>query len=434
MSIPMAALMIYAGASRVSAQPYGGFTGGGTTVVVSDSDCSGSDDTSTVQTRLNSLASNGTLDFQNTTHPCDINSNGLSRGTLTNVRITSSVTAPSGGHIRGIATGLYSTAYSSIFYVAYCVDCLVDKLIINANSTQGQGIFLHHTSNSSIQNNEVYDIAVGPTNVPYAAIKCDDCEDIWVAENSVHDTGGTSSGAGVRGIWVGVGGEYSVRPRIFDNIVSNTGHTGIVTESQNPLVTGNSVTTVTVQGTGYKFIPRGFQAEATFDYNSADTTLDACFQFEPSGVTGSNTYIRHNDFSNCGGSGTSFGGLYLSGATGGGSQNIVFTDNTLTSCRSVGALNNAHTVLLQDNTLVTPVSPDGGNVILENDDTDITVNNSGTIVMQGGCTGTCSNIFQDGTQLASLPMRSNGARIFARIYIPQTFEAIPGPPAEAPLE
>jgi hypothetical protein len=103
--------------------------------------------------------------------------------------------------------------------------------------------------------------------------------------------------------------------------------------------------------------------------------------------------------------------LYLSGAS--GAQNVTFSGNSITSAHAVANMNYASNILLQDNTITTPVGAEGGDVILETSNHDITVNNSGNVVMQGSgiCDpatgGNCFNIFEDSIQLAlaPLPMR-----------------------------
>jgi hypothetical protein len=386
---------------------YGGFTGGGSTVTVSDADCNTGDDTTAVQAKLTSLANNGTLDFQNTTEPCDINTAGLTRASMTNIRITSTVTAPAAGHLRQTATGLYTPAYSSMLYLSTCTNCLVDKLKINGNSKKGQGVFFHHGSGNSVQNTEIYNIAYdsGGTG-PYAAVKVDDCTDCFVVGNNLHDFTGVNGGEGVRCVWAGVGSEESIRPRILNNTCTVTGHTGIVTESQGPVVTGNLVTSVPEQGTCFKFIPRGAEVDATFDNNTCDSTKDGGFQFEPSpdGVQPDNVFYRNNQCKNVGTlSGDAFGCFYISGSAGGGSYNLKITGNVITNSKAIANVNNAHNILFQNNTIISPNGADGNNINLENDNDNITAINSGNVNIHSPACDACSNIFEDGVQLAWLP-------------------------------
>jgi hypothetical protein len=383
---------------------YGGFTGGGTTVSVTDADCNTSDDTIAVQAKLSSVTNNGTLDFTNTTNPCDIGASGLSRPNMTNIRITTSVTPPSAGTIREVATGLYSHTYSTMLYLATCTNCLVDKLKINGNSKKGQGVFFHHGSGNSAQNLEIYSIAYDSGGSgPYAAIKIDDCDDCFAVGNNLHDFTGINGGEGVRGIWFGVGNEYSVRPTILNNTVTVTGHTGIVTGSQGPIVTGNLVTSVPVQGTCFKFIPRGAEADAAFDNNSCDSTRDGGFQFEPSpdAVQPDNVYFRNNQCKNVSTlASNTFGCFYISGSAGGGSYNLKITGNVITNTKAIANVNYGHNILFQNNTIISPNGADGNNVNLENNNDGVRLLNSGNANIHDG---TSINIFEDGVQLAWLP-------------------------------
>lgn len=388
---------------------YGGFTGGGATVTVSDADCAAGDDTSTVQNKLTLLANGGTLDFQNTTNPCDINTSALSVTGKTNIRITTSVTPPTNGTLRGIAAGLYSTDESTMLYLSGCNNCLIDKIKINVNNTEGQGIKLYASDNFSIQNTEVYgahEQATPPGGPPYAALKTNLCTNHFYVSNYIHDLHGTNGAEGVRGIWAGAGSEYDVNVTIKDNTVVSPGHTGIVTESSHPTVTGNFVKNSLTQGTGMKFIARGTDADAVFDNNTIDGTKDGGLQEDP-GTThsGHYTYVRNNSFKNIGSLNSGFGALYVSGATNNG---IRFTGNTLTTCEAVANLNNATDVLLQNNTIITPGQLAGNHVILQNADHNITVINSGVADIWDTCNpstgGDCSNIVFDGVQvIAYLP-------------------------------
>jgi hypothetical protein len=388
---------------------YGGFTGGGSTVVVSDDDCDhASDDTSAVATKLASLATGGTLDFQNETEPCDITTaSALSKSSATNIRITTSVTPPADGTLRMNVSGLYSTPYSSMLYLSGCTNCLVDKIKVNGNGKAGQAVFLHHGDNNSVQNIEVYGAIQDDTSVgAYAAIKGDDETDSFFVGNNLHDFGGDFGGEGYRGLWIGVGGEYSIRPTIRNNTVTTTGHSGIVTESQGPVVTGNLVTNVAVQGTCFKFIPRGAEVDAFFDNNTCDSTKDGGFQFEPSpdSVQPNNVYFRNNQCKNVSTlAANTFGCFYISGSAGGGSFNLKITGNIITNTKAIANVNNGHNILFQNNTIISPNGGDGNNINLENDNDNITSLNSGNVNIHSPACDACFNIFEDGIQLAFLP-------------------------------
>lgn len=233
---------------------YGGFTGGGTTVSVTDTTCNNaSDDTAAVQAVFNTVANNGTIDFTNTTNSCEITAAGLGLSTKSNVRITHSPTTyPANGVLRAMAT-ITGTDELAMIDINDCDNCLIDRLKINANSQNAGGIFINNSTNFSIQNNEVYGSNYGTGSGPYAAIKADDqTTNFWIANNNLHDLAGVNGGEGVRGIWAGVGGRYSVSAHLIDNTVANTGHTGVITEGEGPIVTGNLISNTNTQGTCMK--------------------------------------------------------------------------------------------------------------------------------------------------------------------------------------
>lgn len=389
---------------------YGGWTGGGATVTVTDSDCATGDDTAAVQAKLNSLANNGTLDFTGTTNTCDINDPGLVHTIgWTNVRITQSGTKG----LKGISSTCYQDAHEcALIYIEDCTNCLIDKLEINSNTTKG-AFYAYSWNNSSIQNMHVHNVADGTTG-PYAGIKCDNCVDIWIANNNVHDTGGVSPDVtGVRGIWCGVDvGRYCTRPTIISNTVANTGHTGIASEGQQIVMSNNTVSNILTQGTGLKMIPRGVASDNVFEGNSVTSTYNAGWQYDGSGTVPLSVSVRNNTFKDTSLSGCCFGAMYIANTS--AKNNVQFTGNTLINGRQVANIGYATNVLLQNNTIVTPGS--GGTEIgVESNAHDIVAINSGTVIIQGGCTGTCSNLRQDGAiLLATLPI--NRDVIFAMNY------------------
>jgi hypothetical protein len=377
---------------------YGGFTGGGTTVNVTDADCNQADDTSAVQARLSSLANNGTLDFTGTVNTCDINAPGLSHTSAwNNVRITMSGTKG----LRGIATGATSNPESALLYIENCTNCLIDKVLLDGNNKKG-GFYAYSWNNSSIQNTHMHHVADGNAG-PYAIIKCDNCVDIWIANNNVHDSGGVAPDVtGVRGIWCGVDvGRYCTRPTIINNTVTSTGHTGIVSEGQQVVMSNNTVSSILTQGTGLKWIPRGSPSDNIFEGNSVTNTYNGGWQYDGSGTVPLHVYVRNNTFKDISTSGCCFGAMYIANSA--EKNNIQFTGNTLISGRSVANIGHATNVLLQNNTIVTPGSG-GTEIAFESNVHDATVINSGTVVIQGGCSGNCTNIKQDGVIiLAALP-------------------------------
>lgn len=420
-------LAITGGGGTTTTTIYGGWTGGGTTRVVSDTTCNGTDDTAAVQAVINTAVSGDTIDFQNTTNSCDINvgSIGLTGGS--NLRFTHSPTThPTNGDIKGVSAARYNGAYSTIFILDTCTNCLVDKLKINAALTKGQGFFCHFCTNSSMQNNEIYNVHDdnGGPGGPYAGLKCDGGSGNFIVSNNIHDTTGVYGGEGVRGIWAGAGGEYETNITIKDNTVANTGHTGIASESQNPLVTGNTISNQTVQGTCMKYIARGTSGDAVWDSNFCNNVVDAGgMQVDADTVKAQHIYVRNNNFkliaSNCLVSSHCQGALYLSGAGGSpsGNYNIIFTGNTTDQCFRLSSINNAHFVTYQNNIITNPRSfggSDGTTIDLEDQDTDITVVNSGNV-----------NVYGTGSGFARVTV--DGVVIVA--WMPKPFQQMPGVPS-----
>jgi parallel beta-helix repeat protein len=288
-----------------------------------------------------------------------------------------------------------------LLYIENCTNCLIDKVEINSNTTKG-AMYMYSWSTSSIQNNHVHHVQDGTTG-PYAAIKCDNCTDIWIANNNVHDTGGVSPDVtGVRGIWCGVDvGRYCTRPTIINNTVANTGHTGIASEGQQIVMSNNTVSSILTQGTGLKIIPRGTASDHVVEGNSVTNTWNAGFQYDGSGTDPLHLYVRNNFFTDISVSSATFGGLYVANSA--QKRHVQFTGNTLTRCKLIAAAGHIDDLLIQNNSVITPVGSDGNSSTAEQFVTNMQSFNSGSIVIQGGCSGNCSNIYQDGVQLASLP-------------------------------
>jgi hypothetical protein len=259
-----------AGPPPVTDTIYGGFTGGGSTVVINNTDCPGSgDNTLAVQAKLSSLTSGGTLDFQ-ATNTCDIGSaSALSKPNATNIRITTSVTPPTNGTLRMTVSGLYSTSESMLIYLDACTNCLIDKLKINGNGKAAGGIFLDSGSGNSVQNIYGYGSIQDDTHTgAYAFLKAQSETDSFWVGNSIHDLGGVEGDEGMRCLLIGIGNEPATRPTILNNTCTTPGHTGIGTEAEQAIVTGNLVTNVPKNGTCFKFIPKGSSAVTTLFENN----------------------------------------------------------------------------------------------------------------------------------------------------------------------
>jgi hypothetical protein len=376
---------------------YGGWTGGGPTVTVSN--CGGSNDTTAAQNALNALQPNGTLDFSGST-PCAINAPGITVSGKSNIRITQS----GAGGLKGVASsGGYSGHESSLLYVENGNNILIDKLKVDCNNTHCEGIYLFNSTNSSIQYTEVFSIALGGTpDGPYAGIKCDACVNPWIMYNKVHDTGGDHTDASVRGIWCGVGDSRPcTNPTIEYNTTDNTGHTGIVSESSGPNVQFNTCTRAQSQGTGMKFIQRGAGALATWSNNTIDGTYSGGIMLESADNSGY-TNVDGNTFRNIGATGTSFSALYFGGGQSLYSRHVRFRNNNVQNSKSV-VNTNFVSDLLVDNTTVT-----GGpaTVRIEAMTDHVTINSAASskmsVVFASPGTPPINNIFLDGSQMASI--------------------------------
>jgi hypothetical protein len=382
---------------------YGGFTGGGSTVVVDDTDCPGSGDSrAAIQTKITALSSGDTLDFQ-ATNTCDITAAAaLAVTNKTNIRITTSVTPPTNGTLRATVTGLYLTPESALMHVLNCTNCLFDKLRINGNGKAAEGIFTEEGDHNSVQNVRGYGSIQDNTGTgAYAFIKAQNETDSFWVGNNISDLGGVAGGEGMRCFWIGVGSEPATRPTIINNTCASPGHSGIATESEAPVVTGNLINNVAVNGTCFKLIPKGSSAvTAVFENNTCDSTKDGGFQFEPLSARPT-VLFRNNICKNVSTLDTnSFGCFYISGSAGGGSYNLTITGNTITNTKAIANVNYGHNILFQNNTIISPNGADGNNVNLENDNDGVTLLSSGNANIFDG---TSINIFEDGDQLAWLP-------------------------------
>ena len=313
----------------------------------------------------------------------DINERGIVISDKTNIRFT---TDDYGG-FRAISQQTYQTPYSSLVYVANTSRCVFEGLIFNGNGSRAQGIFIHKSERPEIIGCEVYDIKNSDSGPPFAGIKVDACQFPVIRDCYIHNLGGAAGKEGVRGIWCGVNdSEYCVQPLIEGNVIENTGHTGISTESSGPIIRKNQVMSVSIQGTGYKFIPRGEPLQALFEENLVNGTHDSGIMIE-----GSNSQpqviIQKFEAFNIGHSGSSFGFAYLNRAS-----RVTLSDNLLHNCKRVANLNNCNQIDFLNN----DVSTGDSRVALESNNNTVYIDNSGTAELGSNNT----NIYVNGVKVA----------------------------------
>jgi hypothetical protein len=335
--------------------------------------CNGGDDTDAVQSAIDALEAGGTLEVScmaNISWMVTLSGNDLAiRGT-------------NGGGLRAISD-MPKDAFSSILYVPNCTDCKVEGMKIDANNHYAE-LFLNHSTRTIIKGNTVSDIACDQTGAPYAAIHSIGGTDNQYVYNTVSRTAGTEGANGVRGIWLG-NSDWETRPVIEHNDVSLTGHTGIATEGNGAVIRYNTVTDPSVQGTGLKLIHRGDANPEYVEYNTVSGTVGGGLMLESCDSPG--IYVRYNHFDRIGRDGTTFGALYVAGST---TRNVQFTDNTITNAKNIANLNNADTFLFQDNAFNA-----GAAVVLETNNHNITLINSGDVEIQNGA----SDVWVDGNKV-----------------------------------
>jgi len=220
-----------------------------------------------------------------------------------------------------------------------------------------------------------------------AAIHAEGGTRLRVAECRIERTGGRSDiDSGIRGMWLGKG---IVDLTVEDNEVSESGHTGIATEPASGVIRRNRVFDALTNGTGYKimFHPEApFAGVVEFTENLAQNTRNGGVMVE--GGAYQSLDMHHNTIRNCGSQGSRFGALYTSQWT---TTNLHFHDNTIEDCRSQGCMNRCDNCRVENNQIT------GESTLwLENDDSNITVANSGEVFVGSNC----SNIWVDGRQVA----------------------------------
>lgn len=338
------------------------------------------DCTTALQAWMNAQPNNSIWDIRGV---ASINTAGLRILNRNSVKVTSST----GGGFKAIGTGLYSTPYSSLLYAEGVTDCSFESLRFDGNGKNAQALFVNKSLRPLIRSCEAWNIQnILGGGAPYAAIKADACTDPEISFCNVHDTGGKDNDSGVRGIWCGVGGEYSIRPKIHNNTAMNTGHTGIVTESSGPIVINNTVANVLIQGTGYKYIARGAVADAILDSNTVDSCVGSGIMVEGSPVHPAHIYIRNWAASNVGAAGTSFGMVYISGSD--GTKNVEVSGNTLTNCKRIANINYGYNLVFRDNVVTGGVNT----IDLENEVHGVIVTRSGFVNVGSNVT----NVVVDG--------------------------------------
>jgi hypothetical protein len=343
----------------------------------------GGDDTQALQNFINGQGNNVILDIHGV---AGIGGQGVTIQSKIGVKITSTT----GGGCKAISDGQYSTPYSSMLYGNNLTECTFEDLQLDGNGKNAQGLYLNQCVRSKMLRLHAWNIRHAASGPPYAALKADSSVDIEVGHCNVHDLSGAGgNGEGVRGIWLGVGGSFCVRPYIHDCLVVNPGHSGIVTESSAPRVVNNKVHEVVIDGTGYKFIARGDPAEADYSDNYVESTANGGFMIEGSDVHPTKIYVRNWVARDVGGMGTSFGMLYVSGSQ--GVRNVVGENWNLDGCMRIANFN-----YLFDSTFKDIVVNDGPPVsALEHEVHNIQFNNAGTVEIGSNVT----QIWVDGKQV-----------------------------------
>jgi hypothetical protein len=349
----------------------------GTTVDIRDfGGCQGGDDTGAAQSALEALTPGQTLYVS-----CMANISA----TLTMSGERLAIRGRDGGGLR--ATADMRGAYASVLYLVDCTDCLVEGLDIDANGRRAE-LFVSRSTRTTVYGNTVHDIAYDDGGPPFAAIQSDRGVDNRFVANRVMRLGGTTGGAGVRGIWVGVGDRHEVRPLVLRNEVSSTGHTGIAAEGNGIVFRENRISDVLVQGTGMKIIHRGdYDAHDYVENNTVRNTTNAGFMIESSDSGG--VFVRNNVWDRIGADGTSFGVVYVSGSR---TTNVEVSGNTITNAKALANLNNAAGFLFRNNSVNAEAA-----VVLESNASGIRLESSGGVVIWDSADA--SDVWVDGVQI-----------------------------------
>ena len=279
-------------------------------------------------------------------------------------------------------------AYGSMLQFVNAIGSTMRDLEIDGQGHSTQLMIVDGGEDNTIERCYLHDVGYQDTSDPtLAAMHSERSTRLRVAGNRIERTGGRSDiDSGIRGIWLGKG---QIDVLVEDNTVSDTGHTGIATEPASGIIRRNHVTNALTNGTGYKIMlhPEApFAGNVEFYENVAENTANAGLMLE--GAAYESIDVHHNTFRNCGKQGTSFGALYTSQWT---TRSLSFHDNVIEGCRSQGAMNRSDSCTIENNSIT------GESTLwLENDDTNITVNHSGQVMIGANV----SNVFVDGQQIA----------------------------------
>jgi hypothetical protein len=341
----------------------------------------GGDDTQLLRDHVNAIPEGGTLVLRGMFRVSSTISTSGGRG-----RTVMGYPAERSGVLieRSDMNGMYGAA----FQFNGAAGSVIRDLEFDAQAHTTQPIEVNGGEDNLIERCYIHDIGFsGGADPTLAAIHSEGGTRLTVRGNRIERTGGNrDADEGVRGIWLGKG---QVDCLVEDNTVSDTGHTCIAIEPCAGIIRRNVVTNSLTQGTLYKIMlhPESPGAGAVEFYdNYAETSRNAGLMLEAAAYESLD--IHHNTFKNCGAEGTTFGALYTSQWT---TANVRFHDNFIDNCRSLGAMNRSESCVIEYNTIT------GDNTLwLENDDTNIVVNNSGRVSVGSNC----SNIWVDGQQVA----------------------------------
>lgn len=342
---------------------------------------SGGDDTEMLRTAANDLPDGGTLLLKGMFRVSDtIKFSGRSRRTVAGYpEVRSGILVESAdmpGH------------YGSMLWFDAATGSTMRDLEIDAQNKSTQPMVITGGSDNTILRCYIHDIGYSGTDDPtLAAIHSEHSTRLRIAECRIERTGGsTEVDSGIRGIWAGKGQMELI---VEDNEVHDTGHTSIAVEPGSGTIRRNRAYNSMTQGTLFKIMlhpETPAVGEVEFYENYGENSRNAGLMIE--GGAYSRIDVHHNHFKGCGAEGTSFGALYTSQWT---TTNLRYHDNVIEDCRSQGAMNRADNCIIENNQI------SGEDTLwLENDNSNITVNNSGNVSIGNNC----SHIWVDGKWVA----------------------------------
>ena len=278
--------------------------------------------------------------------------------------------------------------YGAMLWLKNAQGSVLRDLEIDGQNHSTTPIEVDGGSDNAIERLYIHDVSFsGSDDGTLAAIHSEGGARLRVIGNIIERTGGDpNNDAGVRGIWLGKG---QVDVHVEGNNVSDTGHTCIAVEPTAGVIRGNIARNSLTQGTLYKIMlhpQAGSVGKVEFCENYGENSKNGGLMLEAADYP--EIDIHHNTFKNCGAEGTTFGFLYTSQWT---TKNARVHDNTVENCQSFGAMNRSESCFLENNAIT------GESTLwLENDCSNITVNNSGGVYVGANC----SNISVDGQQVA----------------------------------